>query len=90
MSLFSFLVYVENRYTPKTNMEMNLKFSPFGERTNVFSKLKQCQGSTIDDQSFNTGIEFFVTFELPGVWVVPPPRMPVANEGLGWDPLVKM
>ena len=19
-------------------------------------------------------------------WVVPPPRMPVANEGLGWDP----
>ena len=23
-------------------------------------------------------------------WVVPPPRMPVANEGLGWDPLVKM
>ena len=71
-------------------MEMNLKFSPFGERTNVFSKPKQGQGSTIDDQSFNSGIEFFVTFELPGVWVVPPPRMPVANEGLGWDPLVKM
>ena len=20
----------------------------------------------------------------------PPPRMPVANEGLGWDPLLKM
>ena len=19
-------------------------------------------------------------------WVVPPPRIPVANEGLGWDP----
>ena len=31
---------------------------------------------------------------LPGEnllsWVVPPPRMPVANEGLGWDPLPKM
>ena len=24
------------------------------------------------------------------LWVVPPPRMPVANEGLGWDPLLKM
>ncbi len=24
------------------------------------------------------------------IWVVPPPRMPVANEGLGWDPLLKM
>ena len=23
-------------------------------------------------------------------WVVPPPRMPVVNEGLGWDPLLKM
>ncbi len=23
-------------------------------------------------------------------WVVPPPRMPVANEGLGWNPLLKM
>ena len=21
------------------------------------------------------------------LWVVPPPRIPVANEGLGWDPL---
>ena len=21
-------------------------------------------------------------------WVVPPPRMPVANEGLGWDPVI--
>ena len=25
---------------------------------------------------------------LGTVWVVPPPRMPVANEGLGWDPLL--
>ena len=24
------------------------------------------------------------------IWVVPPPRIPVANEGLGWDPLLKM
>ena len=23
-------------------------------------------------------------------WVVPPPRIPVANEGLGWDSLLKM
>ena len=23
-------------------------------------------------------------------WVVPPPSMPVANEGLGWDSLLKM
>ena len=23
-------------------------------------------------------------------WVVPPPRIPVANEGLGWDSLQKM
>ena len=23
-------------------------------------------------------------------WVVPPPRIRVANEGLGWDPLLKM
>ena len=23
-------------------------------------------------------------------WVWPPPRMPVVNEGLGWDPLLKM
>ena len=23
-------------------------------------------------------------------WVVPPPRMPVANGGLGWDPLLKI
>ena len=22
--------------------------------------------------------------------IVPPPRIPVANEGLGWDPLLKM
>ena len=26
---------------------------------------------------------FFLMIET---WVVPPPRMPVANEGLGWDP----
>ena len=24
------------------------------------------------------------------IWVVPPPRIPVANEGLGWDSLLKM
>ena len=29
-------------------------------------------------------------FFPPISWVVPPPRMPVANEGLGWDPLLKM
>ena len=23
-------------------------------------------------------------------WIYPPPRMPVANEGLGWDSLLKM
>ena len=26
----------------------------------------------------------------PTPWVVPPPRIPVANEGLGWDPLLKI
>ena len=29
----------------------------------------------------------FVDYRSIG-WVVPPPRMPVANEGLGWDPLL--
>ena len=23
-------------------------------------------------------------------WIYPPPRMPVTNEGLGWDSLLKM
>ena len=23
-------------------------------------------------------------------WIYPPPRIPVANEGLGWDSLLKM
>ena len=26
--------------------------------------------------------------DIISVW--PPPRMPVANEGLGWDPLLEM
>ncbi len=30
------------------------------------------------------------TYELHHIgWVVPPPRMPVAKEGLGWDPYQK-
>ena len=24
------------------------------------------------------------------IWIYPPPRIPVANEGLGWDSLIKM
>ena len=27
---------------------------------------------------------------IPIYWVYPPPRMPVTNEGLGWDSLLKM
>ena len=36
----------------------------------------------------NTTFLFEEIFSIS--WVVPPPRIPVANEGLGWDPLLKI
>ena len=36
-----------------------------------------------------SGGKLAVSFRVPGInWVVPPPRMPVTSEGLGWDPLI--
>ena len=37
---------------------------------------------------FRRFLQESLIYDIPGV--VPPPRMPVANEGLGWDPLLKM
>ena len=37
----------------------------------------------IQCHSLNIALDFSIA------WVVPPPRIPVANEGLGWDPLLK-
>ena len=36
----------------------------------------------------NLGFPFRLAFKSY-IRVVPPPRIPVANEGLGWDPLLK-
>ena len=49
--------------------------------------MQKSGGKKVRDLFFSIKLDFFRDYEgfLGILWIYPPPRIPVANEGLGWD-----